>query len=95
MLFLQQVIMNHGPDLEVSATGGEHFMRTVKDIVKAKINESKDNSIYATIQKLLNGEKIGRAFPKRSAAMRRRISGNGVVLFNNNDDGDSGKGRRK
>jgi len=90
--------MNHGPDLEVSATGGEHLMRTVKDIVKAKINESSskdNNSTYPIIKKLLNGEKIGRAFPKRSAAMRRRISGNGVVLMNNNHDGDSGKGRRK
>lgn len=75
--------MQRSPDLDIMATGGEHFMRTVKNIAEARIEETNDPK-YNTIMKLLNGEALQlqrQTFSQRSAKQKRRISGNGAILL--------------
>ena len=86
--------MNHAPNLNELCTGGEHFMRTVKEIAQAKIEESPTEEVFPNILKILNGETPVRKFPTRSRKMNRRISGNGCKLlmesFSVGDDACSG-----
>jgi hypothetical protein len=78
--------MEYSPDLDVTATGGEHFMRNVKDICRARSEETSEGK-FETISNLLLGKrekgssKLRNSLPKRTAAQKRRISGNGAMLL--------------
>jgi hypothetical protein len=98
-LFLQQELMKASPSLNNQAMGGEHFMRTVKEIAQARLEETgvgfSTLTKYRTISELLDGKKVT---VERTEKQKRRISNNGAMLLREAgvvDDEDTRRSNRK
>ena len=68
-----QVLMEHSPQMDTMATGGEHFGRTVMDIAKAREGENLNG---LEIVRVLKGLKVMSSISKAAKrSAKRRISG--------------------
>ena len=93
-----QALMEYSPNMDTTATGGEHFGRTVMDIARAREGEhAKGPDVVRALhgQTVSSGGSVAKAARR---AARRRISGTAQMILKeamNFDGGTGGGGRRK